>query len=484
VKPDEGLRFRQYLQDAGYTIEKLSAELELSERPSVRFGTLNHLLQRIRDPTEINLLARLFVLGVPVPSNTARQALPAWVIELALQSGMLVESGAELHPLLMLSQLQTIIVASDRLLKYEENPEDLVIWPNPSSRQLNNAAIRKPFESALDICSGSGVIALTLAHHCKTVIATDLNPRAATFIAFNAPLNGLENITCLAGDCLEPVRGRRFDMIVANPPFFVTPASRILFCENPMELDLFCRKLAREAPAYLNEGGFFQMLCEWVELKGQSWRERITEWVEGSGCDVWVARTSAISPGAYCTLRINSMPLGPHDTNSPTYAEWIGYFHQRGVNMVHGGVVTMRRRRGDNWIQIEEDLLTLDQMVGHSIANEFFSRDLLRKTDDELLEERPKLYPGTMLSHLFRQSNAEWEGAPWKLVMRVTTPRELDLDPLVAKFVARFNGERSLRELAQDLAQEVKVEPERATAECVVVMRKLLEKGFLDASSE
>ena len=66
--------------------------------------------------------------------------------------------------------------------------------------------------------------------------------------------------------------------------------------------------------------------------------------------------------------------------------------------------------------------------------------------------------------------------------MRVTTPRELELDPLVAKFVARFNGERSLRELAQDLSQEVKIEPDRVATECISVTRKLLEKGFLDAA--
>ena len=91
---------------------------------------------------------------------------------------MLVEGGGELYPMVMLSQLQTIMVAADRLSKFEEKPEDLVIWPNPSSRQLNNATIRRRFESALDIACGSGVTALTLAHHTKTVTATDINPRA------------------------------------------------------------------------------------------------------------------------------------------------------------------------------------------------------------------------------------------------------------------------------------------------------------------
>jgi hypothetical protein len=226
------------------------------------------------------------------------------------------------------------------------------------------------------------------------------------------------------------------------------------------------------------------MLCEWVELRGQPWRDHISEWFRDSGCDAWVVRTSTMTPGAYCSARISEMPSGPHDSSSPVYGEWIKYFHERGVNMVHGGVITMRRRPGDNWVQIEEELLTLDHLVGHSIANEFFSRDLLRKSDEELLQERPKLYPGTALTHLFRQSNAAWESTPLKLAMRVTTPRELELDPLVAKFVAKFTGERSLKDLAVEFSQEVNVEPEQVAAECVTVMRKLLEKGFLDASPD
>jgi len=465
LKPGEGLRFREYLSNAGYTLENLGRDIPVSEWGSVRAGILSSLQVRFQEPTEINLLARLFFWGVSVPRNLARGLIPAWVIELALRSGMLVKNGPELVPTVMLSQPQALLVASDRLVRYEDSPEDVVIWPNPTSFGVSNATIRGPFESALDLGCGSGVIALTLALHSKKVTATDVNPRAAAFTAFNAALNGFDHIECAVGDRLEPLRGRTFDLIVSNPPFFISPPSEILFCENAMDLDLFCRQLAREAPACLNEGGFFQMLCEWVEVEGQSWRERLAEWFEGSGCDVWTARTSAVTTDAYCEMRGKSS---------------MKYFREKNVTMVHCGVITMRRRHGDNWIHLEEDLLTLDRPVGNAIANEFFSRELLRRTDEELLDERPKLYPEAALNHRFRPASSSWGRGPLKLALHVTTPRELNLDPLVATFVARFNGERSLRDLAGDLAREVGVDPDRVRSQCVAVVRRLAEKGFLD----
>ena len=35
-----------------------------------------------------------------------------------------------------------------------------------------------------------------------------------------------------------------------------------------MELDQYCRRVAREAPAHLKEGGYLQMVCEWVQIGG------------------------------------------------------------------------------------------------------------------------------------------------------------------------------------------------------------------------
>lgn len=73
--------------------------------------------------------------------------------------------------------------------------------------------------SVLDVCAGSGVLAVFAAERVSHVIATDINERALRFARLNAELNGLRNITFLQGDLFEPVKGIRFDVIMSNPPF-------------------------------------------------------------------------------------------------------------------------------------------------------------------------------------------------------------------------------------------------------------------------
>ena len=65
-----------------------------------------------------------------------------------------------------------------------------------------------------------------------------------------------------------------------------------------MELDGFCRNLVKQAPAHLEEGGFLQMLCEWPEIEGQPWEERLAEWFAGTGCDAVVFRGRELRSGS------------------------------------------------------------------------------------------------------------------------------------------------------------------------------------------
>src|SRR5262249_44313091 len=153
--------------------------------------------------------------------------------------------------------------------------------------------------STLDLGTGCGLQALEAATHSGVVVATDLNARAIEFASFSARLSGVENVEFAAGDAFEPVRGRKFDLIVANPAFFITPSKDHMFCDNNMDLDQFCRRLAREAPLHLNEGGYFQMICEWAQIEGETWQDRVTEWLQGRGCDAWVIKQTTTEVSAY-----------------------------------------------------------------------------------------------------------------------------------------------------------------------------------------
>jgi release factor glutamine methyltransferase len=78
----------------------------------------------------------------------------------------------------------------------------------------------------LDLCTGSGCIAVALAKHLKaaTVLATDLSERAAAVARANVEQLGLgDRVTVAVGDLFAPlaqaVDPRPFDLIVSNPPY-------------------------------------------------------------------------------------------------------------------------------------------------------------------------------------------------------------------------------------------------------------------------
>lgn len=96
-----------------------------------------------------------------------------------------------------------------------------VYRPGSDSRLLAaEVAIRvRPTDRVLDVFSGSGVQAITAAMAgAREVWAIDVARRASLSIALNARLNGVR-VRASRGDLFEPVRGERFDLIVANPPF-------------------------------------------------------------------------------------------------------------------------------------------------------------------------------------------------------------------------------------------------------------------------
>ncbi len=258
----------------------------------------------------------------------------------------------------------------------------MVLWPNPTSKLLSRFAIRRHSSATLDLGTGSGILSLGAAKFSDTVVATDLNQRAVSFAAFNAKLNGVENIEVLAGDCFAPVLNRRFDLILSNPPFFITPQQGYMFCDNPMELDGLCRRLVREAPEYLNEGGYMQMLCEWAQVSGQPWEERIAEWLEGTGCDAWVMKGLTQDPAEYAQHRIQETSQNPADDAS-LYRGYMTYYRERGVEAIHDGLVVMRRRAGANWVQLEEVPKTPNGDLGELVLSTFTAHDLLSQLQDD-----------------------------------------------------------------------------------------------------
>jgi len=477
------LQLRAMLRESGYTEPNLRKTLGQAELPSRQLRNRARLLDRSSASTQINALLRWFWIGVPQERAQIVSVVSNEFLSLLTESGLLQAEGEHLKPAAMLLPVDDLFVAADHPSAIERQESDLVLWPNPTSKFLSRFAVRRHSRATLDLGTGSGILSLVASRFSDTVVATDLNARAIAFAEFNAGLNDIENIETASGDCFSPVKGRKFDLILSNPPFFITPQADYMFCDNTMELDGLCRRLIKEAPEHLNEEGYMQMLCEWAQIKGEPWEERVAEWIKGTGCDGWVMKGITQDPEEYAQHRIReTSPDTSRDAEN--YSEYMKYYRRRGVEAIHDGLIVLRRRDGQNFVRIEEVPPTPTGNLSDLVLSTFAAHDLVRNnsTDEKLLEIHPALAPHVRLDQRCVPVNGHWKAE--SLVLRLTSgfSFHMDVQPLVADFLVSCDGSRTAREVIEELAKKANVELDRVSTECLNMIRKLIERGFMIAS--
>jgi release factor glutamine methyltransferase len=134
-----------------------------------------------------------------------------------------------------------------------------VFAPRSDAGVLLDAALPRLHGDVLDLCAGSGVLALAVAPRAASVVAVDLSRTAAATIRANALLNR-RRVEVRRGDLFRAVGSRRFDVILTNPPYVPTPpgARAVLGARawegGPRGRDLLDR-ICAGAAAHLRPGG-------------------------------------------------------------------------------------------------------------------------------------------------------------------------------------------------------------------------------------
>ena len=480
LSQSDAQRIRGFFSEAGFEEQNLRQRGCFNELPSRRLRNIPRLLDSTREPSVLNVLLRWFWLGVPQDATGDAALIPSWFTELALCCGLLRREGNQLIAEVMIFPGEGFLTVCDHTVGIDALDAELVLWPNPTSRLLSRFTVRRHSSATLDLGTGNAIQALVAASHSDRVVATDLNPRAVCYATFSAWLNGVGNIECLAGDGFQPVAGRQFDLIVSNPPFFISPADRYLFCDNPMDLDQLCRLFVKQAPDHLREDGYFQVLCEWAQIRGQSWQERVSEWLENTGCDAWVVMGHTQDPSEYAQHRI-SETLGSADRDAELFASYISYYRERNVEAIHDGIITMRKRSGKNWILLEESELVPQDPFGESVLAIFAARDFLRShaSDEQMLGVKLRVSPHARLEQFFQPGEGQWQPTLLNLRLMKGIPFFIGLQAPVAGFLGGCDGSRTVGELIDAFARRVDAPFQQVQTECLSIIRRLLERGFL-----
>ena len=149
-----------------------------------------------------------------------------------------------------------------------------VLIPNQDTETLVEEAMRLMHDGmrVLDLCTGSGCIALSLLHYTNDTraVATDISEAALKVAGQNAERQDLmERISFIETD-LFPEQKEKFDLIVSNPPYIPTGvietlAPEVRDHEPRLALDgtedglSFYRRIIGTAPAWLYESGWLVM---------------------------------------------------------------------------------------------------------------------------------------------------------------------------------------------------------------------------------
>ncbi|MGC1449855.1 MAG: methyltransferase [Candidatus Sulfotelmatobacter sp.] len=443
--------------------------------------------------TQLNTLLRLFHLLKPVEMENANKALHPLTIEELADAGFIRRDGENVRANLSIQSYQDFLFAIDQL---ENEPERALMKISASSLLVSHLMVRRPSRTSLDLGTGCGFLAALLAEHSEHVYAVDLNPTAVQFADFNCRWNGLRNVTCLEGNATAPVRDKRFDLIVCNPPFMICPvpnelSSQIRFKYSGQEGDEFCIHLARKACQLLNEDGNLHMIFECIEPNDEDWKRRLTTAFSGTDCDVWVMRLYSRPSEMYLSEWLTEVKESGWladrreaqevDTEA-LRREAVRCFEQWKVRSIGGGLLTMRRcSRRPNYLWFDEAPEDQSEPYGESVSTLFDIRIYVSSADDAaLLEEKLMASPDIGVLQ-----KAELETGRWQV-----TESEFELgrglkysfsgvSPQLLQLVTLMDGNRTLRQIFEAQSpREHRASPE-IIAKHLREIRELLWFGFL-----
>lgn len=186
-----------------------------------------------------------------------------------------------------------------------------------------------------------------------------------------------------------------------------------------------------------------------------------------------------MSPPDYVLTRAAESASLYGDAQEDQLLEHIQYFRQRNVARIYGGLVTMRRRRAENWFLCDEMTDAPDGPIGGILQERFLTQDIVASDETALLSAKPRLSSGVQLVEESVQQGQSWNPKRIYLERQSRLPRRLAFNREVANFAGRFDGKRPLSALVEELAIQSKVPRDVAEKNGLKLIRKLSSLGLI-----
>ena len=529
--PEQAARLRADLADSGWGVEAVAALLgeaaDAALRREIRLPALRAVRAALAAgpaPSPVAVLTALFMLGESVPATALDAALPRTTAAGAAAVGLVgepdetgcVRALVDLRPHEAVDDAGEVRwwVASDlgELVTGRALAPDHVLGVGGAGLTLAGLTPRTPVRTALDLGCGCGIQTLYLLRHAEHVVATDISARALAFTAFNAalagvsvtgsapgaaseadvkpgPASGSGSLELLRGSLLEPVVGRRFDLIASNPPFVLTPPAvreaGLPLMEYRDAGGPILPGLVAGLAEHLEPGASAVMLGNWEHRGAGSWRDAVAAWLP-EGLDAWVIERELQDPVEYATMWLRDGGLTPErdpEAFDAALEAWIDDFEARDVRGIGFGYLIVRRPQSprEPWRLLEEVATSGQGVLGPHVAEVLEVRERLAGLDDDAVADLcPLLAPDVTEERHLIPGAAE----PTVILLRQGggLGRTLQASTAVAALAGVADGELSVGQVASAVAVLSELNAADAAAlraEMVEAARHLLTTGFL-----
>jgi SAM-dependent methyltransferase len=505
VRPELVERLRADLALARFTVERVgellgteaSAALTRAHRvPAQR--ALDLLVEF--DPAAV--LARLFVLGLPAAIADVALAFPTLELEGAMELGLVRLGDDDCVPLVDLRPYSFTDswgaaqwwIASDlgELALGSALPEDHVLGVGGASLTLAGLQLGRTSAIALDLGTGCGIQALHASRFSGRVIATDISQAALEYAKFNAALNAITTIEFRLGSMFEPVAKERFDYIVSNPPFVITPRADGVpayeYRDGGRVGDAIVAEVIAGAAAHLRPGGVAQLLGNWEYRADEDGLDRIAGWIDAAGLDGWVIEREVQDAALYAQTWIRDGGTRVGAEFDRLENAWLDDFEARGVTGVGFGYVLVRspqaRTEGAAPLRRFERLDgPVGAGLGGNVAATLAGYDWQASRDDAALS-RARLVVASDVT----EERHYWPGDEHPAVMNLRQgggfARSYPLGTAVAAVVGACDGELSVGAICAAVSELLEVDETELLAELLPTIREFVTVGVLGQADD